>query len=228
MRWISFLRKMARIITERTLLLRACDAGAFGRAESIGSSKVSHALFTFPEGDVCEEVFERIELAGMHLVCLERAWAGRLERMGLKTYTRWHMQPQEAYRTDACGQLPEGYALHPFDEAAFAEKPFGHGAQYRDYADFAARGAGAVVRHEGKIVAAASSFLTHGKEVEMDISTDEGHRRKGLACACAAAMLKDCMERGITVHWDAQNEASRRLALRLGYEVGCEYDVFLG
>lgn len=34
--------------------------------------------------------------------------------------------------------------------------------------------------------------------------------------------------RGIIVHWDAQNEASRDLALKLGYGIGCEYEVFPG
>lgn len=97
------------------------------------------------------------------------------------------MRPQTAYQTDAPAELPEGYTLHPFDEAAFAEKPFGHGAQYRDWTDFAARGAGAVVHYKGSIVAAASSFLTLGNEVEMDISTEKRHRRKGLAYACAAS-----------------------------------------
>ena len=139
---------MCRILTERPLLLRACDAGAFGKAECIGSSKASQALFTYLEGEVCEEVFDRLEFAGRHLVCLTQPWAERLEGMGLKTYTRWHMKPQAAYPTDVPIRLPEGYALQLFDEEAFAQKPFGHGGQYRDWADFAARGVGTVVKHD--------------------------------------------------------------------------------
>lgn len=208
--------------------MRACDVGAFGRFEHIGSSTVSYALFTYLEGDVCDAVLDKTELSGKHLVCLTKPWAERLEKMGLRTYTRWYMQPQEAYCAEVPAGLPKGYTLHPFDEAAFEEKPFGHGAQYCNYADFAARGAGYVVRFEGKIVAAASSFLSYGREVELDISTEEAHRRKGLAYACAAAMLKDCVQRGITVNWDAQNEVSLNLALKLGYTLKCEYEVFLG
>jgi RimJ/RimL family protein N-acetyltransferase len=48
----------------------------------------------------------------------------------------------------------------------------------------------------------------------------------GLATACAAAMLRDCMARGITVHWDAQNAASRRLAEKLGFVTDWEYPVY--
>jgi len=34
------------------------------------------------------------------------------------------------------------------------------------------------------------------------------------------------MERGITVHWDAQNDVSRHLAEKFGFETEEEYSVF--
>lgn len=219
---------MIKLLKERPLLLRACDAGAFGKTECMQKDKVSYALFTFLEGDAQSELPDRISLSGRHLVCLSEAWAQHLEGLKLRTYRRWHMAPQKEYHLPFAAELPEGCVLQPFDEAAFEAKPFSHGSLYADYADFSARGAGYVVRCGEKIVASASSVLSFEREAEMDISTDEAYRRKGLACACAAAMLKDCMRRGITVHWDAQNEASLNLALKLGYRVGCEYDVFLG
>ena len=40
-------------------------------------------------------------------------------------------------------------------------------------------------------------------------------------------MLRDCSRRGVAVHWDAQNAPSRDMALRLGFELDCEYTVFL-
>ena len=40
-------------------------------------------------------------------------------------------------------------------------------------------------------------------------------------------MLEDCSERGITVHWDAQNEISRHLAETFGFERETEYSVYL-
>jgi len=39
-------------------------------------------------------------------------------------------------------------------------------------------------------------------------------------------MLKDCMERGIIVYWDAQNDASRRLAQKFGFEIEAWYSVY--
>ena len=47
-----------------------------------------------------------------------------------------------------------------------------------------------------------------------------------LAAACVARMLRDCMERRITVHWDAQNDVSRHLAEKFGFEAETEYSVY--
>ena len=104
--------------------------------------------------------------------------------------------------------------------------PFGHGENYATYAEFLKHGAGAVVWYDGRIVASASSFLSLNNEVELDVSTEEAHRRKGLATACVSLMLKDCAARGITVHWDAQNEMSRRLAEKFGFEYDYSYNVY--
>ena len=60
----------------------------------------------------------------------------------------------------------------------------------------------------------------------VDVSTLEVHRGKKLATACIARMLQDCMKRGITVHWDAQNDVSRHLAEKFGFMVDQEYSVY--
>ena len=78
----------------------------------------------------------------------------------------------------------------------------------------------------GEIVSSASSFISLDREIEMDLFTAEAHRGKNLAAACAAQMLRDCMDRGITVHWDAQNGISRHLADKFGFEPEAEYSVY--
>ena len=165
--------------------------------------------------------------SGAHLVAMSESWAELLRGMHLETYTRWHMQPQKSYHTENLKPLPEGYAVKAFDETVFAQKPFSQGTFYRDAQDFAQRGVGAVAVYDGMIAASASSVLSYANEVELDIFTEETHRRKGLALHCAAEMLKECARRGLTVHWHAQNEASRNMALKLGYETECEYTVFM-
>ena len=123
-------------------------------------------------------------------------------------------------------ELPEGCRLAGMDEAAYERHPFSHGKNYSSWAAFRAEGSGAVIYYGGEIVASASSFLSLSGEVEMDVSTRESHRRKKLATACVARMLRDCMRRAITVHWDAQNEVSRHLAEKFGFEIETEYSVY--
>lgn len=83
-----------------------------------------------------------------------------------------------------------------------------------------------------KDIADAAEYLINGAShslngaIELDVSTKESHRGKKLATACVARMLQDCMERGITVHWDAQNGASRHLAEKFGFEIETEYSVY--
>lgn len=219
---------MGAVLTSRPLLLRACEAGWFGSVERQGESVIYDALFTFLDGPACPEMLDARadELPGHHLVCLTDSWTQLLAQKGLPAYTRWHMKPTTGYAPIALPPLPEGYAVRLFGEREFAQKPFGHGRCYRGWEEFAERGAGAVAVYQGDIVASASSFLSHDGEVELDISTDPAHRRRGLALHCADAMLRDCARRGIAAHWDAQNVPSRDMALRLGFAVECEYTVF--
>ena len=136
------------------------------------------------------------------------------------------MKPACRFIVPDHAELPEGYRLTGMDEAAFEQHPFSHGENYSCWAAFQAEGSGAVVYHGGKIVAAASSFLNVNNEVELDVSTLEDYRGKKLATACIARMLQDCMKRGIIVHWDAQNDVSRHLAEKFGFEAEQEYSVY--
>ncbi|MFW9841033.1 MAG: GNAT family N-acetyltransferase, partial [Candidatus Thorarchaeota archaeon] len=53
-------------------------------------------------------------------------------------------------------------------------------------------------------------------EIQVD-TLDEAHRRKGFATAVSAALIIYALENGLTPHWDAANEESVQLALKLGY-----------
>lgn len=63
-------------------------------------------------------------------------------------------------------------------------------------------------------------------ELELDVSVKEAHRGLGLAAACVSKMLGQCMVKGFTVHWDAQNETSKHLAQKFAFEVEEEYSVY--
>ena len=162
------------------------------------------------------------------LVCLTKAWEVQIQARypDAVIYRRTAMKPSCRFTMPTMIEIPEGYLLTGMDEAAFEQHPFSHGENYSYWPAFQSEGSGAVVYYGGEIVAAASSFLSMNSEVELDVSTKEAHQGKNLATACIARMLQDCMKRGITVHWDAQNDVSRHLADKFGFEAETEYPVY--
>ena len=212
------------------LLYRAARKGAFGKLYTYGEAVVADALFVYLDGTPDDGAIAalRAGFTARPWVCLTDAWdkAVRARFPEAIVYRRWRMKPLRRFVFPQERALPAGYEVRAMDEAAFDRHPFGHGANYPSFTAFRTEGSGAVAWRDGEIVASASSFWSLDGEVELDVSTQEAHRSRGLAGACVAAMLRDCQARGITVHWDAQNETSRRLAERFGFEVEEAYDVY--
>ena len=59
--------------------------------------------------------------------------------------------------------------------------------------------------------------------IEVQIATKDEFQRKGLAMACAAALLLECMNRKVRPCWDAATLISKHMALKLGYAYRGEY-----
>ena len=211
------------------LLHRAAQRGLFGKCRTSGGSTITDALFVYLDGRPNAESIAAVDRDYRHrpLVCLTSAWEDHIRKTypHARVFTRTLMTPASHFILNEI-PLPEGYVLAPFDQQAFDLHPFGHGENYADFADFQAKGAGAVIWYGGEIVAAVSSFLTIDKEIELDVSTAECHRGKGLASACISLMLRECTQKGITVHWDAQNDISRHLAEKFGFTAEYTYSVY--
>lgn len=212
------------------LLYRAAQQGRFGTRTGFGRGSVTDALFVYldgePEPESAAEIGARYR--ARPLVCLTEAWKAHIEARypGAKVYRRTQMKPAYRFTLPETPAIPEGCRLAGMDEAAFGKHPFSHGINYPSWAAFRAEGSGAVVYRGSEIVASASSYLSLDGELELDISTAEGCRGMRLATACVSRMLRDCMERGFTVHWDAQNDISRHLARKFGFEAETEYPVY--
>ncbi|MFW9965387.1 MAG: GNAT family N-acetyltransferase, partial [Candidatus Sifarchaeia archaeon] len=74
------------------------------------------------------------------------------------------------------------------------------------------------ISYEGKVVSMASTYMPFTNEFEIQVNTfDPRHRRKGLATVASAALILHALEHGLVPQWDAANEASMNLALKLGY-----------
>ena len=216
--------------SKQSLIFRAAQAGLYGKTFSFSQGSITDALFVFLNGKPEEESLAALERQFMARpwVCLTEAWEKSIKShfQNLQIFTRYMMKPQSSFPFPLLEPLPKEYQLEVMNEVAFNQHPFGHGENYSSYSQFAAEGAGAVVCKNGEIVASASSFLSLKGELELDVSTKEEHRGLGLATACVSKMLEQCMTKGFTVHWDAQNETSKHLAQKFGFEVEEEYCVF--
>lgn len=131
----------------------------------------------------------------------------------------------------AIDALPDGYILKMVDENLFwtcREIPWCMNwvSHYEDYEMYRKYGLGAVVLKDGEPVSGASSYISFQGGIEIEIDTREDHRRKGLAYACAAKLILECLERDWYPSWDAQNKWSVALAEKLGYHFDHEYTAY--
>lgn len=99
-------------------------------------------------------------------------------------------------------------------------------AQFTDYTQFARLGLGVVAVKGGRIVSGASSYARYQGGIEIEIDTHMDYRRKGLAYACGARLILECLRRGLYPSWDAHNPASVALAQKLGYHAGSPYQAY--
>lgn len=99
-------------------------------------------------------------------------------------------------------------------------------SQYKDYDEYHDKGLGVVVLKDGIPVSGASSYSSYVGGIEIEIDTKEEYRRKGLAYACGAKLVLECLKRGLYPSWDAQNKWSVALAKKLGYHYDHEYEAY--
>lgn len=76
------------------------------------------------------------------------------------------------------------------------------------------------------MVCGVSSYSIYDDGIEIEIGTNAKHRKKGLATVAAAALIIDCLDKGIYPSWDAANLESVKLAQKLGYFLVESYDTY--
>lgn len=180
------------------------------------------------------------------LLCFERefmiavpqnaGWAKAIEeRFGesARAITRYAIRKEPAVFDEGrlhvfAASLGTGYELKRLDRECYflcKEEAWSRDlvSQFPDYETFAALGLGAVVFKDGELVSGASTYARYRQGIEIEIDTREDQRRNGLACACGARLILDCLSYGIYPSWDAQNRASVALAEKLGYHFDREY-----
>lgn len=217
------------ILDKKPLLLSACEAGILGALAEYPGGAFADAGFIYLRGTPRPDLFDKRmdKFKGRVIVCMSEDWEAFIteNHPELVKSTRWQMTPLSQFNIPNYS-LPDGYKVARFGKSEFDAHPFYHGMRYPDWETFSHTGSGAVVYFGDEIAASCSSYISLNGEVELDISTSPDHRRKGLAMACASEMLKDCQNRGIIVHWDAQNPESKHIAEKFGYTVECEYNSY--
>lgn len=126
--------------------------------------------------------------------------------------------------------IPSEYTLKAFDfelysqamESVWAKELCEYYASAEDFLDHAI---GFAAVKNGILVSACSTMSLYNGGGELSVATHESHRRKGLAYACASAVIKECSLRGIRPCWDAANLISKKMALTLGYEYKGDYTI---
>ncbi len=98
---------------------------------------------------------------------------------------------------------------------------------YGSWDNFSRNGLGVVELRNGELLGGASSYVSYDGGIEVEIDTHEAYRRQGIASACGARLILECMERNLYPSWDAANETSVRLAQKLGYRLKGPYQTWL-
>lgn len=167
------------------------------------------------------------------------AWADLIADVyadSAKAVTRYAIKKEEHVfdkdkLREAAGSLPPGCRMELMDEKSYHLCRAGGWSadlvsQFSDYEMYRELGIGAVVYQDGMLVAGASSYARYRKGIEIEIDTKEDCRRMGLAFACGAKLILECLERGLYPSWDAQNKASVALAEKLGYHFSHAYPAY--
>jgi len=148
---------------------------------------------------------------------------------------RWHLRSSSLnthlLKNNVDRAVPE-IQFRPIilDDIPMLEKNLGwehHKYHYKSIQDFINTGRGfAAFDNTGRLVCAVSAFARSGNDIEIQVTTEEKHRRKGIALATAARFLHGVVNSGISAPWDAANEASTALARKLGYADVLQYQAY--
>lgn len=128
-------------------------------------------------------------------------------------------------------ELPKDYELRMLEEKEFDLCKSNRWANdlvslFRDYDSYKKLGLGVVVLKNGELVSGASSYSRYREGIDIEIDTREDYRRKGLAYACGAKLILECLKKGLYPSWDAQNKWSVKLAEKLGYHFSHKYTAY--
>lgn len=150
------------------------------------------------------------------------------DRYTIQKEARFDREKLEEYARS----LPDGFTIVPIDESWYGrclkEKWMcDFVSNFSTAGDFIQRGLGfVVVDPMGQPASGAASYSIYRGGIEIEVDTNENHRRRGLALAVCAKLILTCLDKGLYPSWDAANLASVSLAQKLGYRMEHPYKIF--
>lgn len=224
-------------------LVWSCLQGCMGHAAADNNETPSAAMITV--GDFCflagvpnallaaqaeaPILVPRNEAWGQ---VIESVWDGRVEKALRYAIKK---EPDVFVRSrleEYAASLPETCTLKLFDREIY-EKALKENwsrdfcSLFSDSRDYQERGLGVAVICDGELVSGASSYSVYHGGIEIEVDTRPDFRQKGLACACCAGLILECLKRGLYPSWDAHDLRSVALAEKLGYHMNHPYTVYL-
>lgn len=235
--------KVAHLFTgwEETLIY-SCLQGIMGNIyvtdrDTPGSAAAFVGCFLFLAGEPDRELAAKKPDGFVIMVPQNAAWADVIEACfpDAKRVIRYAIKKDTKFDTDRlkkmAADLPPGYELHRIDEKIYdlcLKNPVTYDfvSSFKTKEAYLEKGLGIVALRDGEIAAGASSYSRYREGIEIEVDTREQDRRKHLATACCAALILECLERGLYPSWDAHNLSSVHLAEKLGYEFSHEYAAY--
>lgn len=229
-------------------LIISCIQNYFGsawvdRCDAPASGVIVVGDFVFLAGEPSEDILRSVQndfrASGMVLVPDGTGWHSviegvfgkrcrRVERYAIKK--EGDIFDRELLKK-YIGKLPEGYVLKEIDASVYDDvmsKEWSRDfcRQYADWEHFRDRGMGVVIYKDDEIVSGASSYTSYREGIEIQITTREDYRKRGLALVCASALVLKALQCHLYPNWDAANMASVGIAEKLGYHYDKPYTAY--
>ena len=224
-------------------ILRACLEQVMGRLYAPEPVRPKSAMaavgdFAFYVGIPCRELVMAKPAASCIMIPQDVHWALLIERCfpgRFCEFARYATKMDTVFSIPHLQKLknglPAGYTLHPLDAALYDRR-----LENRWSADFVSAfasreaylrdGLGFLALKDGEPVSGASSYTRYRGGIDIQVETRQDERRKSLATACCAALILECLNRGLYPSWDAHNLPSLRLSEKLGYAFSHSYAAY--
>lgn len=157
---------------------------------------------------------------------LQATYSGHIK--SIERFSFSHQQLNLSHLKKIIANRPQGSAVQQIDKTLAGDMENQdwnkyHLLNYYSPEDFAQYGFGHGIIINGVVASACSAALRCARGIELNIITLPEFRNKGLASVVAAYTIIKAMEQNLIPHWDAANERSAKLAMRLGYKLVGSY-----